>query len=159
LYVLNCAGNFWIPKADFGATFPVTAVVTLGGFSRVMTTQMHRDGACAGCHANPASAASPGHLWVLPEGTEPPDSTCSSDETPHGVEGVLPECTDTSQECVAPFPTYTHDLAPIGGLDFTSLAHIVGLGHYAFRSIERIEFKIVITSVGIFCHAILQKNE
>jgi hypothetical protein len=109
----NCVGNFWIRKGDFGATFPLTAVATLGGFSRVMTTQMHRDGSCGGCHANPASAASPGHLWVLPEGTEPPDSTCSSDETTHGVEGVLPECTDTSQDCVAPFPTYTNDLAPI----------------------------------------------
>lgn len=108
----NCVGNFWVPKT-FAATFPVTGAITAGGFSRVMTTQMHRQGSCAACHSSPPNAATPGHLWVLPEGMELPASTCSHDESPAGSEGALPECGETSQECVAPFPTYTDDLAPI----------------------------------------------
>jgi mono/diheme cytochrome c family protein len=109
----NCAGNFWVPKGAFGGTFPMTAAVSVGGLSRVMTTQMHREGACADCHTDPAGVGTPGQLWVLPAGRDAPDATCGKDETVHGTAGVLPECAPTPTDCTAPFPTYTKDLAPI----------------------------------------------
>jgi hypothetical protein len=61
----NSAGNFWIPEGRFKATFPVSAAVTLGTYSRVMRTTMRLDGSCNGCHVDPQSAGSPGRLWVL----------------------------------------------------------------------------------------------
>ncbi len=61
----NCAGNFWVPQREFEPTFPARAALTLGDDDEVMKTEM-RDGSCNGCHVNPESASSPGHLWVLP---------------------------------------------------------------------------------------------
>jgi hypothetical protein len=109
----NCVGNFWVPKGAFDGVFPVTAVITVAGFSRVMTTEMHRDGSCADCHVNPANTASPGHLWAQPAGNDLPAATCRRDETVKGVAGTLPECTQIMPNCAAPFPTYTKDIAPI----------------------------------------------
>ena len=60
----NCAGNFWVPKHAFAATFPVLAAATLGNTAEVMRTVM-RDGSCNGCHTPQASASSPGQVWVL----------------------------------------------------------------------------------------------
>ncbi|HEX3597036.1 MAG TPA: hypothetical protein VHU80_18130 [Polyangiaceae bacterium] len=109
----NCVGNFWVPRGAYDAVYPVTAVVTVQGFSRVMTTQMKREGSCADCHLDPASSASPGHLWAEPAGNDPPAAACTKDETPKGMAGTLPECAMLTPKCAAPYPTYTKDVAPI----------------------------------------------
>ncbi|HEX4334275.1 MAG TPA: hypothetical protein VH062_00090 [Polyangiaceae bacterium] len=109
----NCVGNFWVPRGAFASVYPVTAVATVQGFSRVMTTEMHRDGSCADCHVNPASAASPGHLWAAPADSDLPASDCKGDEDVKGVASKLATCTMVTPSCAAPFPTYTKDVAPI----------------------------------------------
>jgi Fe-S cluster biogenesis protein NfuA len=67
----NGVGNFWIPAREFEPVFPVTAAVTLAGYSRVMRTTMRLDGSCNGCHSSPETASSPGHVWVLPDTVNP----------------------------------------------------------------------------------------
>jgi mono/diheme cytochrome c family protein len=114
----NCAGNFWVPRGAFQGTFPVTAAVTMKpssmpSISRVMTTQMKRGGSCADCHANPAGPATPGHLWVLPDGSDVPSAECSGDQSVKGVASTLPACPAPNTDCAAPFPKYTSDVAPI----------------------------------------------
>ena len=117
----NCVGNFWVPRGAFAAVFPVTAAVTMAlpsatmgeTSSRVMTTQMRRNGSCGECHVNPASNASPGSIYALAGSAEGVTADCSGNQSPKGMSGTLPECPPFSPMCSAPYPTYTNDIAPI----------------------------------------------
>ena len=66
----NCAGNFFVARADWDPAFPLRAEILRpeagGGLTsvRVMTTRISREGSCAGCHSDPADALSPGVVYV-----------------------------------------------------------------------------------------------
>jgi hypothetical protein len=117
----NCVGNFWVPRGAFAAVFPVTAAVTMSlpgatmgeSSSRVMTTQMRRNGSCGECHVNPASAASPGQIYAIAGSVAGLMPDCSGDQSPKGTAGTIPECSTPNPMCAAPYPTYAKDMAPI----------------------------------------------
>jgi hypothetical protein len=117
----NCVGNFWVPKGAFSAVFPVTAAVTMPlpsatmgeTSSRVMTTQMRRDGSCGECHTNPRSSSSPGHIYALAGSAAGVTADCSGDQSTKGMAGTIPQCSATTPMCSAPYPTYSNDIAPI----------------------------------------------
>ncbi|HEX3772553.1 MAG TPA: hypothetical protein VHV30_16860 [Polyangiaceae bacterium] len=62
----NEVGNFYIAPDQWSPVFPLQATVSQGGASQQMLTHIGRDGSCAGCHVNPASATSPGAVYVTP---------------------------------------------------------------------------------------------
>ena len=70
----NSAGNFYITPDEWTPTYPMTAVVMPPSGSAVaMQSLIARDGACAGCHVDPAGAASPGRVAIqLEDGGTPP---------------------------------------------------------------------------------------
>jgi hypothetical protein len=117
----NCVGNFWVPRGAFEFAFPVTAAVTMSlpsatmgeTSSRVMTTQMRRNGSCGECHVNPQSDASPGHIYALAGSAEGMTPDCSGDQSTKGMAGTIPECPATTPMCSAPYPTYSTDIAAI----------------------------------------------
>jgi hypothetical protein len=65
----NCAGNFFVMKTDYDPVFPVwTSILfgTAGGqqFPLDMGSPIYREGSCATCHADPASADATGHVYL-----------------------------------------------------------------------------------------------
>ena len=79
--VSNCAGNFYMDETVWTPTFPFWVSLTnpADGTSIPMMTKVGRDGACAMCHADPAGAGSPGHVYLVkdpnaPNATPPPQS-------------------------------------------------------------------------------------
>lgn len=59
----NCAGNFFVQQADFAPVYPAWVSVTYRGVSVPMSSPIFREGACAGCHAIPASQSSAGQVF------------------------------------------------------------------------------------------------
>jgi hypothetical protein len=116
----NCVGNFWIRASDFSPSFPVSAAVTVSFAntpdtrSRVMLTQMHRDGSCNSCHAGLAGPASAGQLWVLPASDPAPAQDCGlgdgKGDMPGGA-GVVPACPSPTPPATT--PTYKKDVQPL----------------------------------------------
>jgi hypothetical protein len=71
--VTNDVGNFYISPFEFKPVYPLQVDVHYRGERATMRSVIGRDGACATCHADPASAASPGHVYVaLDDGGVPP---------------------------------------------------------------------------------------
>jgi len=71
--VTNSAGNFYVTPNDFTPTYPMQARIESGSTKVSMLTLIARDGACSGCHVNPASDESPGHVVLtLDDGGTPP---------------------------------------------------------------------------------------
>jgi hypothetical protein len=66
----NSAGNFYITDREWTPTYPMTVVITNDGTRVEMKTHVGRDGSCGGCHVDPASASSPGHIYL----TDPTDA-------------------------------------------------------------------------------------
>jgi hypothetical protein len=65
--ITNCAGNFYVTKADWSPAFPLRTSIRYefapGDTDRVpMDTRISRDGSCAGCHEGEPNQGSPG--WV-----------------------------------------------------------------------------------------------
>jgi hypothetical protein len=61
----NAAGNFYITPGEWSPVFPISNVSVLGRGARtpaIMLSDIGRDGACAGCHFDPAGPASSGHV-------------------------------------------------------------------------------------------------
>lgn len=67
----NASGNFYIQPQQFAPRYPMKAEVTYGGVTVKMTSNIGRDGACAGCHVDPAGPTSPGHVFVPADGVAP----------------------------------------------------------------------------------------
>jgi hypothetical protein len=59
----NCAGNFFIPLADFTLAFPATTTVT-GAATKPMLTLLNRTGSCNDCHRGNPGPDSPGLVWA-----------------------------------------------------------------------------------------------
>ena len=74
----NCAGNFYLTPDQFLPTYPLWTTVSFGMVSIDMESMVHRDGSCAGCHADPASQTSAGHVFLTddPLVTIPPSTPC-----------------------------------------------------------------------------------
>ncbi len=71
----NCAGNFYVQRADYDPTYPVRASVTYGTVPvSPMLSFIHRDGSCASCHTDPVGPSSNGHVYAAAAGaaTFPP---------------------------------------------------------------------------------------
>jgi hypothetical protein len=78
-FTSNCAGNFYVPDTDWEPTFPLFIDLSdpATDMSIKMISKIGRDSSCASCHADPAGADSPGHVYLtsdasVPNGTAPP---------------------------------------------------------------------------------------
>jgi hypothetical protein len=65
----NCVGTFYIEENKWAPTYPLRVQITDGQTTIKMLTEIRDEGvqpvaSCAICHAEPASAASPGHLFL-----------------------------------------------------------------------------------------------
>lgn len=67
----NLAGNFYVTPSEFTPTYPMRVSVTYGNVTVKMTSLVGRDGSCAGCHVDPAGPASPGKVFIPPDGVAP----------------------------------------------------------------------------------------
>ncbi len=73
----NCAGNFFVQRADFDPVFPVWTRVVFGGFPDAdMSTPIFREGSCAHCHSDPPGEASAGRIYIANPGTPVPGGSC-----------------------------------------------------------------------------------
>lgn len=61
----NCAGNFFVRPEDFTPVYPAWTSLSLGDYRIAMETPIHREGSCAGCHAEPAGPESVGRVYLL----------------------------------------------------------------------------------------------
>ena len=67
----NEAGNFYVRTDQFSPAYPMKVAVAYGGVTVKMTANVGRDGACASCHFDPPGPASPGHVYIPPDGNAP----------------------------------------------------------------------------------------
>jgi hypothetical protein len=74
----NCAGNFFITPAEFAPDFPIWLGLDRGSIVRDMDTPVYREASCAGCHADPLSNSSPGHVFLIENLVEEPLVPASS---------------------------------------------------------------------------------
>ena len=61
----NRTGNFLVDASSWQPVYPMLVSVSYGGVSIDMKTHVGRDGSCADCHTDPASAASAGHVYLV----------------------------------------------------------------------------------------------
>ncbi len=61
----NCAGNFFIKPTDFTPDFPIWLGLQRGSIIRDMDTPVYREASCAGCHGDPKSLSSAGHVFLI----------------------------------------------------------------------------------------------
>jgi hypothetical protein len=74
----NCAGNFFVRPQDFSSDAPIWVTMQRDAVFRAMNTAIYRDGSCAGCHADPVSVSSAGHVYLIDDPTveKAPVSQC-----------------------------------------------------------------------------------
>jgi len=61
----NCAGNFFIQQQDFQPAWPIKPQLSYGNLPLLKhNTAIFREGSCAGCHTDPVTATSPGHVYI-----------------------------------------------------------------------------------------------
>jgi hypothetical protein len=61
----NRAGNFYLSPGEYSPNYPLEVQVEYGGETVVMKSTIGREGACAGCHSEPAGFDSPGRVYVM----------------------------------------------------------------------------------------------
>jgi hypothetical protein len=61
----NAAGNFYVPARQWSPQFPLQVSVSYQSQKLDMDSTIGREGACAGCHFDPAGANSPGHVYAV----------------------------------------------------------------------------------------------
>jgi hypothetical protein len=61
----NCAGSFFVRPEDFTPVYPAWTSLSLGDYRIAMETPIHREGSCAGCHAEPAGPDAVGRVYLL----------------------------------------------------------------------------------------------
>lgn len=64
-FTTNAAGNFYVTASQWRPAFPLQVSVEYRGQTLDMDSTVGRDGACAACHADPASSDSPGHVYAV----------------------------------------------------------------------------------------------
>jgi hypothetical protein len=64
-FTTNAAGNFYVTPSQWRPAFPLQVSVDYQGRTLDMDSTVGRDGACASCHVDPASADSPGHVYAV----------------------------------------------------------------------------------------------
>jgi hypothetical protein len=67
----NAAGNFYLTPREYTPAYPMKVDVSYGAIVVKMTSNVGRDGSCAGCHTDPAGTMSPGHVYIPPDGGTP----------------------------------------------------------------------------------------
>jgi hypothetical protein len=78
----NCAGNFFVIKSDYQPVYPVWTTIffgTQGGqpIPKEMSSPIYREGSCATCHSDPASADATGHVYLSEDPLPlPPSPSC-----------------------------------------------------------------------------------
>jgi hypothetical protein len=60
----NCAGSFFVRPEDFTPAYPAWTSLSLGAYRIAMETPIHREGSCAGCHADPAGPDAVGRVYL-----------------------------------------------------------------------------------------------
>lgn len=68
----NCAGNFFITPEQFAPDFPIWIGIQRGAIFRDMDTAVYREGSCAGCHSDPESLSTAGHVFLIENPAEEP---------------------------------------------------------------------------------------
>lgn len=63
----NCAGNFFVYRANFVPSFPVWVTLRKGTHAIDMESPIYREGSCASCHTEPASPTSAGAVFLTDE--------------------------------------------------------------------------------------------
>ena len=61
----NCAGNFFIKPEEFEPDFPIWLSLERGSVLREMETPVYRERSCSGCHSDPKSLSSAGHVYLI----------------------------------------------------------------------------------------------
>jgi hypothetical protein len=82
----NCAGNFFVMKAEYEPTYPVWVKLVFGfqvtptnphePIEHAMGSPIYREGSCASCHADKPGAESVGRVYFLPDGAPLPTEPC-----------------------------------------------------------------------------------
>jgi hypothetical protein len=67
----NAAGNFYLTPNQYTPAYPMKVDVDYRGILVKMTSNVGRDGSCAGCHSDPAGSTSAGHIYIPPDGGTP----------------------------------------------------------------------------------------
>ena len=68
----NCAGNFFVTPKQFAPDFPIWIGLDRGDIFRDMDTPVYREASCAGCHSDPESLSSAGHVFLIEDLVEEP---------------------------------------------------------------------------------------
>jgi hypothetical protein len=69
----NAAGNFYVTPSQWTPHYPMIARIAASGLNVPMNTLIGTQGACNGCHVDPAGPTSPGHICLaLDDGGTPP---------------------------------------------------------------------------------------
>jgi len=69
----NAAGNFYVSPGEYEPYWPLHASVSQGTSSATMIGHIGRNGSCAYCHVEPASASSPGAVYLYYDQSSEPD--------------------------------------------------------------------------------------
>jgi hypothetical protein len=82
----NCAGNFFIMRADYEPSYPVWTKLEYGftvlpsgahqPISQPMGSPIYREGSCGKCHEDATGAESPGRVYFAPNGFPFPAEAC-----------------------------------------------------------------------------------
>lgn len=60
----NQVGNFYLPRREWDAPFPMHVTIAFGGVTRTMQTRIGGDGGCATCHSGAEDATHLPHVYV-----------------------------------------------------------------------------------------------
>jgi len=77
----NCVGTFYVDERVWAPTFPLVVDISYpqGNVTTKMKSKIGRDGACAMCHVKPASAVSPGPVYLEKDPSVPDFATPALD--------------------------------------------------------------------------------
>lgn len=65
----NCAGNFYLPPAEFSLREPFWVTMDFGGETIDMESPVFREGSCATCHSEPLGPTSAGAVFMSDDAT------------------------------------------------------------------------------------------
>ncbi len=72
----NRAGNFYVGEGSSSPAFPFWVTVESGGQKSEMKSRVLREGSCAGCHWDPPSNETMGHVYFADENVALPFAEC-----------------------------------------------------------------------------------
>lgn len=73
----NCAGNFFVRDSEFEPHWPAWVKLEFANKTLEMRSPISRERSCAGCHADPASASSVGHVYMSADATPLLEAECN----------------------------------------------------------------------------------